>query len=228
MAAKKYATSEIKDSKGKVSKVRGIDASTETVEVTDDAKKVTLKNVGEAVFDYVTASSQEKAFKEKKEEAAGILRTFIGGVRKFFSGKETEPTKTYRVLGKEVGGLTYAVDVSSSDKVTFSDKKEDIMKFKKEITAGVFKQLLKEESVISIKKIVSDDDKKRKEFTALLLEKLGEDMVKEYFERSVTYVPTPDMFSKIRSLSKEGQKIVWDFFKAPSDAVKDATDSTAA
>lgn len=223
MAGKKYATTEILDSKGKPAAARGIDATAETVTVKDDKDQDVEKRIADAIVDFVTAADQEKTFKEKKEAAGELVRKFILDVRTFFA-KKGEFTKTFRVFGTVTKKVAYALDVSSSDKFSFSAKKEDMVKLKKELTAGVFKQLFTENASISIKDVVINDDKKRKELTKVLIDALGEDKVKEYFEREVTYTLNPGLYEKTYKFPEETQKVIRENFKQSADSIKDASE----
>jgi hypothetical protein len=223
MAAKKYASTEILNAKGKPIETRGVDASKEVVKDKDDTGKEIEVKVTEAIVSFVTAASQEKSSKEKKDKAAGLIRSFVGDVREFFA-KKKDFTKTYRIFGTENDQIKYAVDVSSSDKFTPPSKKEDLAALKKLLTAGVFNQIFDEEKTISIKKVISDDDKKRRELTKLLVDTLGEDKVKEYFEMDVTHTVKSGLSSKIYDFTEEIQDIIRENIKASADAVKDASE----
>lgn len=223
MSAKKYASTEILNSKGKPTETRGIDGTKETVKGKDDAGKDIVVKIADSITEFVTAASQEKSFKEKKDKAADAIRTFISDVRDFFAGKDF--TKTYRVFGNETDDLKYAVDVSSSDKFTLPAKKEDMVSLKKDLTAGIYNQIIEEEATISIKKVIFDDVKKRRELTKLLVDTLGEEKVKEYFEREVVYKVKPGLSKKIYEFKEDVQKMIRERIKAAADAVKDATET---
>lgn len=224
MAAKKYASTEILNAKGNPIETRGIDGTKETVKGKDDAGNDVPIKIADAITEFVTAASQEKSFKEKKDKAAESIRTFISDVRDFFAGKK-DFTKTFRVFGNETDDLKYAVDVSSSDKFTLPAKKEDMANLKRDLTAGIYNQIIEEEATISIKKVVFNDVKKRRELTKLLVDTLGEDKVKEYFERDVIYKVKPGLSQKIYEFKKEVQKTIRERIKAAADAVKDATET---
>lgn len=219
--AKKFASMELTNAKGKAIETRGIDATGETVKVSVDGKDVSVA-IPEAVTDYVMLSEQEKSLKEKKDRAAEAIRAFVKEVREFFAARK-DFTKTYRVFGAKTSDLQYAVDVSSTDKCSAPTKKEDLAAFKKELTAGVFNQIFEEVTVISIKKTVTDDDKKRRELTKLLIDTLGEDKVKEYFEKDTTYEVKPGLAKKIYDFSEEQRTKILDKIKFAADAVKDAS-----
>jgi hypothetical protein len=223
MAGKKYATTEILDSKGKPAAARGIDASNETVTVKGPDNQDVEKRITDVIVEFVNAADQEKTFKEKKEAAGELVRKFITDVRTFFA-KKGEFTKTFRVFGTLTKKMAYALDVSSSDKFSFSAKKEDLANLKRELTAGVFKQIFEEVATISIKKVVMDDDKKRRELTKILLDALGEEKVKEYFEREVVYILNPGLYEKTYQFPAETQKVIRDNFKQAADSIKDASE----
>lgn len=222
MAVKKYSSTELTNDKGKKIETRGIDGKGETVTIKDSSGKDVSIKVEDAISDYVIAAEQEKLFKEQKEKAAEVLRLFVGDARKYFSDRK-DYTKTYRVFGKETPTIAYAVDVSSTDKATMSAKNEDVMNFKRDITAGIFNQIIEEVAVISIKKTVTDDDKKRRELTKLLIDTLGEDKVKEYFVKDVSYEIKSGLSTKIYDFASEVQAKIKGFIKFASDAVKDAS-----
>jgi len=219
--AKKYSSTEILGKNKKPISARGIDGAKETVEI--DKKQ---QSVASAIIDFVTAAGQEKAFKEKKDKAAETVRAFIGDVRDFFA-KKKDFTKTYRVFGTETPELQYAVDVSSSDKFTGPTKLEDILALKKLLTAGVFNQIYDENTTISIKQTISDDDKKRRDLTKILLDVLGEEKVKENFEREVVYTIKSGLSEKIYEFPADVQEIIRKNLKAAADAVKDASEVKA-
>jgi hypothetical protein len=222
MAIKKFSTEVVLNAKGKPTETRSILAANEVVTIDGDKDKVEVKLV-DAIVDFVTSAAQEKAYKEKKDNAAGVIRTFISDVRKFFS-KDKEPTKTYRILGNETKVMKYAVDVSSSGKFSYSSKDEDLKALKKDLTAGVFNQIFEENAVISIKKTITDDDKKRRELTKLLLDTLGEEKLKEYFERDVTYVlKASELPTLIKGFPAATQKIITANIVPTADAVKDVS-----
>jgi hypothetical protein len=224
MAAKKYSSTEILNAKGKPIETRGIDGTKETVPGKDDAGNNVTVKIADAITEFVTAASQEKSFKEKKDKAAESIRTFISDVRDFFAGKK-DFTKTFRVFGNETDDLIYAVDVSNSDKFTLPAKKEDMANLKKDLTAGIYNQIIEEEATISIKKVVFNDVKKRRELTKLLVDTLGEEKVKEYFERDVVYKVKPGLSQKIYEFKEEVQKTIRERIKAAADAVKDASET---
>lgn len=226
MAGKKYATTEILDSKGKPAAARGIDASNETVTVKDESGESVEKKISDAIVEFVTAADQEKTFKEKKEAAADLVRKFIADVRIFFA-KKGEFTKTFRVLGTVTKKMAYALDVSSTDKYSFSAKKEDLTGLKKELTAGTFNQIFTETATISINPVVLADDKKRRELTKVLIDALGEDKVKEYFERDVTHTLNPGLYELSYKFPAGTRKILDTYFKRAADTIKDATEIKA-
>lgn len=220
-STKKFASTELMNAKGKPIDTRGIDATGEAVKVTVDGKEVSVK-IPEAVTDFVMFAEQEKSSKEKKDKAAEAIRLFIGEVRDFFAVRK-DFTKTYRVFGAKTDDLQYAVDVSGTDKCSAPAKKEDLVAFKRELTAGVFNQIFEEVTVISIKKTITDDDKKRRELTKLLIDTLGEEKVKEYFEKETTYEVKPGLAKKIYDFSEEQQAKILEKIKFAADSVKDAS-----
>jgi hypothetical protein len=228
MAAKKYATTEVLNAKGKPTETRAIDASKETVKGTDEKGKVIDVKITDVIFDFVTFAAQEKAFKEKKENAIGLIRTLVSDIRDYFGKKpgykKEDFTKTFRLLGTETDDIKYAVDVSSSDKFALPTKKEDMAALKKLLTAGVYKQIIEESATISIKKTVTDDDKKRKELTKLLLDTLGEEKLKEYFERDVEYSVKPGLSALTYEFPEAVQEAIRSNIKSTADAVKDASE----
>lgn len=221
MATKKYATEVVLDAKGKPTKTRSIIASGEKVKDGDDEVAVTT-----AITEFVIASGQEKIFKDKKEKAASVIRTFVADFRAYFR-KKGDFTKTYKVLGDETKTLKYIVDVTSTDKFSAPKNKEDLASFKREITAGVFNQLFEENATISIKKTIMDDDKKRRELAKLLVEALGEDKVKEYFEREVSYDLKSDLIEVIYGFPEETQKLITAKIEQNADSIKDASEPKA-
>lgn len=225
MAVKKYASMELTSSSGKKSEARGIDATGETVtvkEIRRDGDRDVVVKIPDAVTDFVMYAEQEKTFKEKKDKAAEALRTWIKDVREFFAVRK-DFTKTYRVFGAKTSDVHYAVDISATDRCSAPTKREDLAAFKREITAGVFSQIFEETSTISIKKTIMDDDKKRRELTKLLIDTLGEDKVKEYFEKDTTYEVRPGLAKKIYDFSEEQRTKILDKIKFAADSVKDAS-----
>ena len=229
MAAKKYSSTELKNDKGKPIDTRGIEGAGETVTLKEGDKDVVVK-ITDAITDFVVAAEQEKIFKEKKEKVAEVLRMFMADVRGFFADRK-DFTKTFRIFGNKTDSINYAVEVSSTDKCSPPTKKEDLAALKKLLTAGVFNQLFEEVTVISIKKTISDDDKKRRELTKLLIDALGEEKVKEYFEKDTTFVvkvpKDMSLVEKVFGFNKDQQKIIRENLKFASDAVKDASSVNA-
>jgi hypothetical protein len=152
----------------------------------------------------------------------------VADVRDYFGTlpgyKKEDFVKTFRIFGKETSELNYAVDVSSSDKFTPPTNKEDLKSLKKALTAGVFNQIFEENAVIQIKKTVSDDDKKRRELTKILIDALGEEKVKEYFEKDVNFTVKPGLSALFYEFPKETRKIISDKIKSAADAVKDVSE----
>jgi len=223
MATKKFSTEVVLNAKGKPTDIRALEAGNEVVTIEGTDKKKEEVKLVDAIVEFVTAAAQEKSYKGKKEKAAGIIRTFISDVRKFFL-KDKEPTKTYRIFGNKTKIMNYAVDVSSSGKYSYSSKDEDMKSLKRDLTAGVFKQLFDENAIISIKTTVTNDDKKRRELTKLLLDTLGEEKLKEYFERSVSYtLKSAELPTLIKGFPAVTRKIIEERIVPTADAVKDAS-----
>lgn len=227
MATKKFSSTEVLNKKGKPTETRGIKGVGETVKQTVDGEEKTVK-IEDAIVDFVVAASQEKSFKEKKEQAIEAIRMLAADIREYFGTlpgyKKEDFVKTYRIFGKETDELNYAVDVSSSDKFTPPSNKEDLKALKKALTAGVFGQIFEESAIIQIKKTVSDDDKKRRELTKLLVDALGEDKVKEYFERDTTFTVKPGLSALYYEFPEKTREIIKDKIKSASDAVKDVSE----
>lgn len=227
MATKKFSSTEVLDKKGKPTKTRGINGKGERVKQTINGTETTVK-IEDAIMDFVIAASEEKSFKEKKEQAIEAIRLLVGDVREYFGTlpgyKKEDFVKTYRIFGKETDKLNYAVDVSSSDKFSAPTNKEDLKALKKALTAGVFDQIFEKNAVIQIKKTVSDDDKKRRELTKILIDALGEEKVKEYFEKDTTFAIKPGLSALYYEFPKETREIISDKIKSASDAVKDVSE----
>lgn len=227
MATKKYSSTEVLDKKGKPTKTRGINGKGETVKQTINDTKTTVK-IEDAITDFVIAANQEKSFKEKKEQAIEAIRMLVGDIREYFGTlpgyKKEDFVKTFRIFGKETPELNYAVDVSSSDKFTPPTNKEDLKALKKSLTAGVFDQIFEKNAVIQIKKTVSDDDKKRRELTKILIDALGEEKVKEYFEKDTTFTVKPGLSALTYEFPEETRNIIKEKIKSAADAVKDVSE----
>jgi hypothetical protein len=215
MAVKKHTTFEVKQASGKLAQdSRGIDVTDETITVNKASY-----NIGEALTAYINAAALEKSNKDEKDKQADILRAFAKNVRDFFSGKN-EYIKTFRLIGKKVGKLQQAADVAHQDRFSFSNNKEDRSQLKKELET-YFPQIFEEVTTIAIKDTVMKNDAKRKELTKKLIAALGEDGVKEYFDRSVDFDIKAGLAEKLHKFPKNIQVILDTKLKQSADQVKD-------
>ena len=217
MAQKKFSSLPVLTKTGNESTARGVDATEETIHI--DGKP---KHVAPAVSGYVMALSEEKRLKAEKEEFAQILRTFSKQVRDYFTKVEKEHRKTYRILGNVKNGFQYSVDASENDKFSYSKDKED-MNTLKDALGDVFNDLFEESILISIKKSVMDNKKKRKELSLKLIEMFGRDGIVEYFDRVVEWELKKGLSETIHTLSKEIQDILNDKLTQAADTLKDSS-----
>lgn len=215
--AKKFESVEIKTAAGKVSEARGVNAGDEVV--TLGKAKIP---VADAITSYVNALSVMKTAEEEKDKQANIIRTFVGDIRTYFR-KKADHSKTYRIFGKVAGSIQYALDVIMMDKWSVPKKNEDWETLKKEVTASVFNQLFEEIQVIKIKKIITDNDQKRRELTKKLVSFFGEDGIKEYFEKETSYEVKAGLAETLPKMSEEVQASVLKHLTQSSDMIKDAT-----
>jgi hypothetical protein len=220
MADKKtYTSFELKQASGKKTDVRGIEAGEETL----PKGKETIK-IADAIAAYVNAAAQESQYKEQKDEHASIIREFVNNVRGYFN-KQGQYVKTFRVFGNKLKKLLYAVDVAHQDRFNPPSNKEDIESIKKLLGQGNFDQIFEENITISIKKTVSDNDVMRRELSKLLIEKLGPEGLKRYFERDAVYVVKKGLAEKINKFPEEIQKIIKENLKQTSDSIKDVSET---
>ena len=175
--------------KGEVSVMRNI-TPTDTDQVT--VEKVTgtgkekkteklVKKVKEAVREFVIASNEEKSAKERKEDAAEVIRTHVKDVRdkNAYAG---DYQKTYRVCGAVARtDLQYAASSVQADRCVLPKKEVDIAAIKSLVGDKFFKDYFTREMSISIKKEVLENKDLRKELTDKLLEYFGVEGIKKYF-----------------------------------------------
>lgn len=219
MAVKKFSSFEIKQASGKLSDSRGVNVTDETIKI-----EKSVKSVSDAITGFVIAASEEKASKELKESHAGVIREFATTVRNYFTEKG-DYTKTFQFFGKIIGGIQHILEVAQPDKFTFSTKKEDIANIKTVLGKDTFDQIFEEEASIAIKKTIMENDKERRKLTKLLVQALGEDGVKEYFERDTVYTIKAGLAEKMHKFDDTIQTVLKDNLKQALDSVKDVSKS---
>ena len=212
-----YKTFQIKTAAGKESKARGVNAEDFTV----DGEKVT-----DAIKTYVIALAQEKSVKEEKEKKAKVIRTFAGKVRGYFI-KNHEYQKTFRIFGDKGKKVQYAVDATNNDKWTVPKNKEDLDTLKEILGDKAFNQIFESSISIAVKKKVMENDALRKELSKVLLDALGKEGIKKYFDRDEVWKVKPGMAEDIHNFDPEIQKAFLEYIKQADDTIKDASEFTA-
>jgi len=178
---KEYTSFAVKTASGKDSAARGVNVSDDSIEIGGVSKRVS-----DAITSYVVALAQEKALKEEKELHSGVIRAFAKKIRTYFI-KKGDYQKTFRLFGKQVKKMQYAVDVLENDKFDCPKKNEDIQMIKKLIGDVAFEQIFEESVSIAIKDSVMKSDTLRRELSKSLYEALGADGIKKYFDRETVW-----------------------------------------
>lgn len=208
----------IKTKSGSLSKTRGVDVSEHTLK-TDDGDEI---KVADSVMNYVVLLDKEKETKKEKEEHSKIIRDHTSSIRNFFI-KHGTYLKTYRLVGEEIDGKQYAVDVMENDKFTAPKNKEDIQLLRDSLGENMFKKVFEEVTTISIKSSVMEDENQRKELSKILYIALGADGIKKFFDRGTEWVVKKGLPEKIHTYEKDIQEIIKKDIVQTADTIKDAS-----
>jgi len=212
----KFSTSEVLNNQGKPSKVRLIDTSMQT-----DSHRA-LK---EAVTCYLQIEEKKEELEASRIKHGYLIRSYIKEVRSYFNKKRIY-TKTYRIEGEKTPLKRYIIDVSSLDKYSYSDKKEDMDRLRNGIGKDIFNQIFDQKSTIKIRDTITNSDTKRKEFTQAIISVLGIEKLREYFEELVTYKLKPGLSEKIYDYTPDIQATLLDYFTQALDSLKDVSVAT--
>jgi len=211
------ATVAIKTESGKASALRAIDPE-KTAVTMDDGTIVVVKT---AVNDYVKNILLKKSAEDQAADAAAVLRAYVGAVRDE-NAYQGDYQKSYRVIGSKTDKTQRAADVSQVDKFSVP-KTEDIKAIREALGDDVFKDVFEQVTTISIKKNILDNAKKRKELSEKLVEALGKEGIKEFFQKEDVYVIRKGMDQKQYALDPAVRTKLLEQVKQSADAVKDAT-----
>lgn len=219
-------TSTPKTASGKKSVVRCIDPQDDTVtlqvEVDDEIEDRTEMVKGQ-VKAFVKASESEKAFKTQKEEAARYLREYVCKNRDE-NAIEGDYQKTYRVLGtKGAGGLQYAADVSQADKFSLPKDSQLIEDLRGSIDSDLFDENFEKVLVIQIKPEILKNDKTRREFSKLIVEAIGVEGLKKYFQKEEIYEVKEGLDQRQYAMDSEDRAKILGVAKQAADSVKDTS-----
>ena len=182
-----------------------------------------VKKVKDTVRDFVIASTTEASAKEQKEEAAKLLRAYVGEIRdrNTYAG---DYQKTYRVAGIVAkSGIQYGAQVAQQDRVTLPKKEEDIALIKTLVGKEFFDKQFSKDVKISIKKEVLENKAQAKELAGILLDKFGQDGLKKYFVKEEVW-SVKEGFDKAQyELKDDVRKSVLGVATLYADSVVDAS-----
>lgn len=195
-----------------------------TVEVGSGKKATEVTEVVKtSVRSFVKALKQERDLKAQKAEAIEVLRKYVGELRdkNAYAG---DYQKTYKVLGPvEEDGLVYATDVTQTSKYSLPKDQKDIEALKALIPADLFDEVFEKELSISIRPEILKDDTARKEFTRLILDCMGVEGLKKYFNKEETYKVKKGFDEKQYHIDPDHRRAILDVAVPASDSVKDTS-----
>lgn len=215
---------------GEVSAMRNI-FPTDTDTVTFDKVTGSGKNketesltrkVKEAVRDFVIASNEEKSAKDKKDEAALVLRAYVKPVRdqNAYNG---DYQKSFRVAGIVAkSGMQYGAMVAHMDRWTLPKKEVDIAALKKLVGDKFFKKYFEKDITIAIKSEVLNNKEIRKELTDKLLEVFGVEGLKKYFKKEEVWAVKDGLDKGQYDLDEETRQSMLESCKQYADKVEEA------
>ncbi len=209
----------LKTEAGKDSAVRAIDPGQTIVTMEDDGVAVDVRN---AVNNYVKNSLLAKSAKDQADEAAAVIRVYVGAVRDE-NAYQGDYQKTYRVMGSDVEKISRATDVSQVDKFSVPKKAEEMKALREALGEDEFKTIFEQVTTIEIKKSVLNNAKLRRELSEKLVEAMGKDGIKEFFQKEDVYIVRKGMDQKQYDLAPDVRKKLLAGAKQSADAVKDAS-----
>lgn len=212
----KFSTSEVLNNQGKVSKVRLVDTNMDT-----DSHRA----LREAVTGYLQIEEKKQELESDRLKHSYLIRSYIKEVRSYFNKKRIF-TKTYRIEGNKTPLKTYIIDVTSLDKYSYSNKKEDMDRLRNGLGKEIFNQIFDQKSTIKIRDVITDSETKRKAFTQDIISVLGIEKLREYFEEIVTYKLKPKLSERIYDYTPDIQATLLDYFTQALDSLKDASIAT--
>jgi hypothetical protein len=182
-----------------------------------------VKKVKDTVRDFVIASTNEAAAKEQKEEAAKLLRAYVGEVRDR-NAYNKDYQKTYRVAGiVATSGIQYGAQVAQQDRVTLPKKEEDMAVVKKIVGKEAFEKLFSKEIKISIKKEGLENKAQSKELAQALVDKFGNDGLKKYFTKEEVWSAKEGFDKAQYDLDDATRKLLLNQVTLYADLVSDAS-----
>jgi len=219
-------SSTTKTASGKASAVRAVDPQDETVtielEVGDEIEECTEIVKGQ-VQAFVQASNSEKSFKEQKETAAKYLREYVTKMRDE-NAKEGDYQKTYRLLGpKGKSGSQFAADLSQNDKFSMPKDQTLIESLKDILDKDTFEETFEKVLTIQIKPEILKNDKKRREFSKIIVEAIGVEGLRKYFEREETYQVKKGLDKRQYEMDEDERKALFEVLTPSADTVKNTS-----
>jgi hypothetical protein len=209
----KFSTTEILNKQGKTSKIRLLDMSMDTS---------TNRALKEAVTHYLQLEDKKKELEDSRIKQSSFIRSHIKEVRSYFNKKRIF-TKTFRIEGNKTPLKRYFIDVTSLDKYSYSNKKEDLERLRNGIGKEIFNQIFEQKNIIKIRDVITDSETKRKEFTQDIITVLGIEKLREYFEEKVTYKLKPGLSERIYEYTPDIQATLLDYFTQALDNLSDAS-----
>jgi hypothetical protein len=215
-----------KTAKGKKSAVRAIDPQDDTVtlelEVGDELEESTEIIKGQ-VRAFAQAASSEKTFKEQKEDAALFLRKYIKDMRDE-NAVEGDYQKTYRVLGpKGKDGTQYSADLSHNDKFSMPKDPALIDGLKDVLDKDIFDETFEKVLSIQIKPEILKNDKKRREFSKMIVDAIGVEGLKDYFVKEEVYTVKKGLDKRQYELEDTDKSALFEILTPSADTVKNTT-----
>jgi hypothetical protein len=214
----------VKTASGKASAVRAIDPQDDavTLEVGKDKEEVT-EVIKTTVRDFAKASDKEKEYKAEKDQAAAFLRKYVGDMRDE-NALEGDYQKTYRILGPTgKGGLQYAADVSQADKFSMPKDADLIEGLKDKLDKETFDENFEKVLTIQIKPEILKNDKKRREFSKVIIEAIGVEGLQKYFQKEEVYQVKAGLDKRQYEMEEEDRESILDVVKPSADSVKNTS-----
>lgn len=210
----------LKTESGEKSEIRLLDPKLSAALISKK-KETSEKLIKDAVNEYVKYHALEKSYKDQKDEAAQVIREYVGAVRDA-NAYEGDYQKTYRVLGKKDDTMQFSADVSQNDKFSIP-KTADMTEIKTALGDATFDELFQKTTTISIKPEIMSNDTLRKEFSSILVDKLGMDGLKKYFVKEEVWQVKDGTDTHQYKIPKEKRDILLEHVNPSADTVKNST-----
>lgn len=214
-----------KTASGKKSAVRAIDPQDDTitldVEVGDEIESTTETVKGQ-VRAFVQASNSEKAFKDQKETAARYLREYVT-VMRTENALNGDYQKTYRLLGPKTKDAQFSADLSHNDKFSLPKDQSLIEGLKDVLDKDTFDETFEKVLTIQIKPEILKNDAKRREFSKMIVEAIGVEGLRKYFEKEEVYQVKKGLDKRQFEMEKEDREALFEVITPSADTVKNTT-----